>query len=121
MGTNYYAHIKTCPTCKHPEKNLHIGKSSVGWTFTFQAITASDSPDERMIDSWKRWQETLARPDVEIWNEYDEPMPLDDFVYLVDRKKTEPRNHHLYCLNKYGQDNGFLDDEGNSFSWEYFT
>lgn len=36
MGTNYYAKINICPTCKRPEEEIHLGKSSYGWKFMFQ-------------------------------------------------------------------------------------
>lgn len=107
--------------CKHPAKELHIGKSSAGWSFTFHYVDEYDSPDGVAIDSWKRWQEILTRHDVKIWNEYDEPVYLANFIQNVEAKKAEPRNHHLHCLHKYGSDDGYLDEEGHSFSRGIFS
>lgn len=124
MGTNYYAHVNVCKCCKHPEKKLHIGKSSYGWTFTFHAVRDYESLDGIAIDSWKRWQEVLKKIDVEIVNECDEAVGKDEFIEIVESKKAEKLNHYHECIGKYGgayDDGVFLDPEGQAFCWGEFS
>jgi len=112
MGTNYYARINCCEHCDRPEKIIHIGKSSAGWTFSFHAT------DE--IRSWLEWKEFLDKPNVRIFNECNEEISFEDFEKLVESKKSEPNNHVLYCREMRESDSylqtQFLDEEGNSFS-----
>lgn len=124
MGTNYYANIKPCKCCKKPEKQLHIGKSSFGWTFTFHAVDEYESIDNKPIDSWKRWKEVLSVTDITITDEYDNDVSFDDFCKLVDSKKTERNNHVVYCRQKgrnYVINKDFMDEEGNAFTGEVFS
>ncbi len=122
MGTNYYWHKKvpvegatTCPTCGHcpsiPMDPVHIGKSSVGWTFSFHAT------DD--IRSWKAWREELQTPGI-IKDEYGDLCTFEEFVEMIDAKAARPN------ALKHAQDTGFsrgdyLDEEGHSFSPGYFS
>jgi len=124
MGTNYYANVKPCKCCKKPEKQMHIGKSSYGWTFTFHAVDEWESIDKKPINSWKRWQEVLSSPDITITNENDEDVSMEDFRKLVESKKKERNNHVAYCRQKgsaYSCRKDFMDDEGNAFTGEVFS
>lgn len=50
MGTNYELRRNICPTCSHSRDTLHIGKSSCGWTFTFQG---HENPPIRSAEEWR--------------------------------------------------------------------
>ncbi len=128
MGTNYYARLDACPHCGRSDDELHIGKSSGGWTFSFRA--------HENIRSWRDWQEFLAKPNVRIFDEYGEEKTVTEFTQLVESKRSEKFNHardvgvkdspySKYMREQYRRDSDFfesrnpsdfLDPEGNSFS-----
>lgn len=63
MGTNYYA-IRDASDGREDAEQHHIGKSSIGWPFTFRA-------HERLsVHDWPTWQRYLSRPGIRIRNEY---------------------------------------------------
>ena len=91
MGTNYYA-VRNRPTTEHPH---HIGKSSVGWLFHFQE--QSDTWSEPPV-TWHTWPQvktwlknhTVDSTEFVIMDEYDEIIPYDVFVDLVETKQNDP-------------------------------
>ena len=140
MGTNYYAHINVCGCCNRPEKKLHIGKSSMGWTFTFRGYKEYDFDEQeyrevgREIKSYKEWLKVLSKSNVRIFNEYNEEVSLEEFKFLIRSKKKEKHNHakmileeHPAMNNPWGEkpseeekNRHWLDSEGNSFSGHVF-
>lgn len=107
MGTNFYARIKPCNECGLSKEEIHIGKSSYGWTFTFHAT------DE--IKSYKDWLIFLEDSHVLIFDECGDKISLEDFKEMVEKKKDEKMNHAIYCKeDKY--DHSYLDEERNSMS-----
>jgi len=109
MGTNYYWIERPCPTCKHSDNKTHIGKSSLGWTFSFHETFD--------CKSWKDWRTLLLSGTGKIFDEYgDEVAPLK-FIQLVESIKNEKNNQPA---NQYSKED-YLDDEGNSFSPREFS
>ncbi len=104
MGCNYYVQFKTCEHCNNTPDDLHIGKSSMGWTFSFHAIPGLG------LTSWKAWKKYLVKKS--IVDEYGRHCYLIDFVSMVERKTTEAHSHAKECRS----DNDYLDPEGHSFS-----
>lgn len=104
MGTNYYARINICKCCNRFDE-LHIGKSSAGWTFSFHSIP------ERELVCWQDWYIFLNEPNVKIFNECGEEITSDNFIELVNSKKSARHNH----AEEYPE-GSYLDPEGNSFS-----
>ena len=84
------------------DEEVHIGKSSAGWTFTFHATDT--------IRSEKDWREETRKG--QIFDSYGEEISYADFWAKVDEKKNEPNNHA--AISKEG--GSFLDEEGNSMS-----
>ena len=88
MGTNYYA-VKNRPSVCGI---IHIGKSSAGWMFLFQ--TQNDKWNDPPV-AWNSFDEvrewlykyTVERQDYVIMDEYDEIIPFDDFLALVESKQ----------------------------------
>jgi hypothetical protein len=78
MGTNYYARTNECDKCGRYDE-VHIGKSSAGWEFTFQYNGARYYSD---VPTMKVW---LA--DKTIKNEYGEIVPHDVFWKQVEAKR----------------------------------
>jgi hypothetical protein len=102
MGTNYYAKYNVCKGCKRYE-TIHIGKSSVGWTFSFHATEE--------IRSCKDWINFLRKEKAKIFDEYENKITLCKFKKLVHGLKGEIHNHAV----EYPE-GSFLDTEGNSMS-----
>ena len=91
MGTNYYA-VRNRPSLEEPH---HIGKSSAGWLFNFQdqEVTWNDPPVE--WHTWPQVKDWLKKYTVDstvyvIMDEYDEIIPYDNFVALVEAKQKDP-------------------------------
>lgn len=122
MGTNYYhetplVNAVTCSCCGQPlccetcdAPRLHIGKSSAGWTFSFQAHT--DPP----IRSYREWLAHLEAGGT-IRDEYGRVISLDDFKGLVERKREAPHHHAREHPDIYT----FTDADGHAFSEREFT
>ena len=53
MGTNYYVATNHCECCNRYDEEYHIGKSSLGWAFTFQGYPADQ------LTGWKHWKQFL--------------------------------------------------------------
>lgn len=80
MSTNYYVTTKPCECCKRYDEHYHIGKSSMGWAFSFQGY-----PDEQ-LNSWKAWKEFLKNEI--IMNEYGEQQEYEAFVEMIETYKA---------------------------------
>ena len=107
MGTNYYHKTDICPTCGRFEQK-HIGKSSAGWTFSFQG--------DATIRSFTDWKHRFrTHPLGLIFDEYGNSINYDEFCEMVEAKKTENRNH----AQQYPE-HSWLDSEGNSFTGREF-
>lgn len=90
MGTNYYA-VRNRPTTREP---IHIGKSSWGWKFLFQAHndTWEEPPVvwntyEQVTDWLKKY--TVDTQEFVIMDEYDRIVSFDDFIEMVKDKQNE--------------------------------
>jgi len=80
MGTNYYVAKNLCECCNRYDEEYHIGKSSYGWSFSFQGYRA-----ERLV-SWRSWKEFLK--DKIIMDEYGDRVNYDWFVNLIETFKS---------------------------------
>jgi hypothetical protein len=128
MGTNYYLMVNVCPTCKHPENQYHIGKSSMGWSFTFQALKGYESPTGAPINSAKDWRDAMSMKingkRVRIMSEYKRPISAKKFWEMVDEKK-QGKNHHTETTGGPRQlwkdDRSWIDAEGHAFCTGYFS
>ena len=120
MGTNYYVAKNKCDCCNRYDKEYHIGKSSWGWSFTFQGYKWDN------LTSWKLWKEYLK--DKIIVDEYGEFMSHADFVEMVetvkspgyvrqDGKKNLSYNSGNWFNPKYDWD----DEAGYSFTSREFS
>ena len=136
MGTNYY--YKSKEPCHHTNKETsedfccdcfdtdlkmrHIGKSSMGWTFSFKAHP------ELGINSFQDYLEELS--DKDIYNEYGEKIELSELYDLIKVKQENPenKNHTICCRNdenydvrNHGENDCYVDAEGYSFSLTEFS
>lgn len=90
MGTNYYVRLNICPTCKRPEEEIHLGKSSAGWKFH---LRANDYQYYKSWDEMKNWLK-----DKSIFNEYGEEKTCDYFIKLVESKQLAEEESED-CIN----------------------
>lgn len=104
MGTNYYVQCEKCDCCGHKPEDLHIGKSSAGWTFSFNAT-------EEII-SYEAWIKYLIGKT--IVDEYGHTVSILGFIRLIESKRDEPNKPAEGYSNGYSI--RFLDDDGNSFT-----
>ena len=131
MGCNYYFVPKKTKQIKFTPfeqifycldfNPLHIGKSSIGWTFTFQ-----DTP------YYHSYQELLSfyennKDKIKIIDEYNRTIPITKFKKMVDIKSREVTNHTNYIMDSYSKTipnlrlQCYSDEEGNSFSKNNFS
>lgn len=85
MGTNYYVKTETCPTCGHKPEEIHLGKSSIGWTFSFQYNGGNFYKNVQEMKEWLK--------DKKIEDEYGRDISHDDFWKMVKRKQKEKNCH----------------------------
>lgn len=116
MGTNYYIKTKKCPTCGHKEEGTHLGKSSMGWQFTFQA---NGFQHYKNVEEMKEWLK-----DKEIENEYGEEVSYNDFWEMVaNKQKPEYKNHaeEVKKANPYYANGIEFNIDGYSFTDTSFS
>ncbi len=143
MGTNYYLRYNICDCCDRYDE-IHVGKSSFGWSFSFHAIDdyidmklmdpkhlLADSPEQKIIiDSYKKWQQFINTYVVhlqtaKIYDEYGTEESPQSFYKLVEDKlggknhayemKNDPQYSHVYS------NRDFIDEDGHSFSKHEFS
>ena len=105
MGTNYYMITEPCPHCHRGGGKVHIGKDSVGWSFVF-----AEQPDLN-IHSVGDWFGQLIATDATILNEYNEEIPVEDFVEIVKQSQNDKSHAEVYSEEQ----NCYLDKYGYSF------
>jgi hypothetical protein len=107
MGTNYYVVKNVCECCHRYDIQYHIGKSSWGWSFTFQGYKYDN------LTSWKQWKEFL-KPEI-IKDEYGDRIHWIDFVKMVENEKSP----------NYVRDDGHKNlqhnEEGKKTPWPTFN
>lgn len=79
MGTNFYTRINECASCERFEE-IHLGKSSAGWQFSFQY---NDGKYYKNMPQMKKWLK-----DKIIKNEYGEVISNEDFWKMVRTKQS---------------------------------
>lgn len=123
MGANYYYQY-------HTElgraKDLHIGKHSMGWEFSFRGYR--NTWEEYPIHSFEDWKKLFKKLDGQIFDEYDRPIKLEEFIRLVEgsrhRSDTKPLNHTIYCRDRHpehAERDCWLDGDGWSFCGSEFS
>ena len=109
MGTNYYAKTFQCEHCGHKPEDIHLGKSSSGWVFSFQYNGGRFYKD---VEGMKEW--LVGK---QIVDEYGHTIDNDVFWELVESKqKQENLNHAKEYADKYERVIG-----GYSFSDREFS
>lgn len=94
MSTNYYLIIDECSCCRR-HTSIHIGKNSYGWRFSFHGLVKGE-PEVR---SWQDWKVYILSG--RIVNEYDESIPHDEFIEIVESTLGIAQNHFDYCADHF--------------------
>jgi hypothetical protein len=81
MGTNYYLRFQECEHCGHTPQEVHLGKSSLGWTFGLHIIPECEIIDLPSMEKWVK--EKLATSQACICNEYGITLSWQDFLEIV--------------------------------------
>ena len=127
MSTNYYWRYNICECCKRYDE-VHIGRSSGGWSFSFHALESYSKVGE--IKSYKAWLDFFKKQKGKgkMYDEYGRWVSMKKFKELVESKRDEKLNHTTYCLQSsdhatraHAYENCFLDNEGHSFSCGEFS
>ena len=84
MGTNYYVKTDRCKSCGHKEEGVHLGKSSIGWIFSFQL---NGGIFYKNIEEMKQW---LIGKEIE--DEYDKTISHTEFWEMVEAKQLQESN-----------------------------
>lgn len=90
MGTNYYVKHNNCECCgRHDE--IHLGKSSSGWQFSFQY---NGGRYYKNVEEMRKWTANKI-----IKNEYGDIVSYADFWKMVfDKQVSENQNHASYVM-----------------------
>lgn len=99
MGTNYYAQGKVeCEQCgsKHTcREAIHLGKSSMGWKFTF---AWNGGQYYKSVPEMQEWLKTKT-----CWDEYGKQITVEEFWQMVEAKKDAELDYITY-KDKRGED-----------------
>jgi hypothetical protein len=107
MGTNYYVAKNRCECCNRYDVEYHIGKSSIGWAFSFQGY-----PSERLV-SWRAWREFLKNQI--IMDEYGERIDYEWFVTMIETYKSPS------FVNENGRKNQQHNEAGKRDKYPWFN
>ena len=125
MGTNYYHHTVPltpvvctccgrplrCEACEPDGGRLHIGKSSAGWQFLFQATDT--------IRSFADWCARLETGGT-IVDQYGKEHALADFIAMVNFKATY-RDYRSHVDAQPFERSYFKDADGYEFNEREFS
>ena len=120
MGTNYYMMKKadTCECCGRggETEEIHLGKRSSGWKFSFKGDKANGVVD---FMSWYENIKKLQTQGCVLKNEYGEKLELDKFQDMAKKWgwlhggfDKDGKSHATECPSE----NDWLDPVGHSFS-----
>ena len=113
MGTNYYYRYNKCPCCDRYDE-LHIGKKSSGWQFSFYSPIDTDFHIE--IRSYENWRNFMNCYEGYIYDEYGQIHTIGKFDDMVMLSLGESRNQFDYMKeNGYNLEREWKDDLGFAF------
>lgn len=102
MGTNFYVQKDYCENCGRFDE-IHIGKSSIGWQFTFEGTK---------YKSFAEWCQILRASDIIIRDEHENVVRFTDLLLLIKQKQADITNRkHAVEYPK----NNWEDIEGYQF------
>jgi hypothetical protein len=88
MGTNYYSLVNVCEHCGREAEKIHLGKSSVGWAFSFRGYNGGEA--SVVIQNIDQWLEVVRKHDY-IVDEYGDK---HDTEWFIDVALGKGGRHH---------------------------
>jgi len=85
MGTNYFTKENECKHCGRYEE-IHLGKSSGGWQFSFQY---NGGQYYKNVPEMKKWLKNKI-----IKDEYGSEHSVEDFWKMVEAKQIPENSNH---------------------------
>ena len=112
MGTNYYAKSKELNF-----DDLHIGKSSCGWKFSFRGYRGYSLTDKITVnlDSFKKWLQFLSNEDIVIINDSGTEVEWTAFCNIVWLSKGKNHYDEVMGGKDFRPKNEWKDEDGFSF------
>lgn len=104
MSTNFYLHRdpQNCGECGKPgrESEIHIGKRSGGWVFTWQGFNGGDIPEAPGglydADTWRAFLTAEVAVGGRIESEYGIQYTVDEFMHEVEEQRGLRRQSREY-------------------------
>lgn len=103
MSTNFYLHRdpQNCGECGKPgrEAEIHIGKRSMGWVFTWQGFDVAESPSGNPLydaGTWRAELESAIATDGVIKDENGIEYTVDEFFAEVESLRGRRRQSVEY-------------------------
>lgn len=107
MGTNYYVREKECKQCGRHEE-IHLGKNSYGWEFSFQYNGGQFYKNINEMQVWLK--------EKRIYDEYGDKVSYKDFWDMV-KSKIGGLKHFQECPG----DKSSFSIDGYSFTDSVFS
>ena len=122
MGMNYYVKLKDR---KVNQRDLHIGKNSAGWEFSFQGYEVDEYYNIPQLKSKQEWFEYIFLYfEDSIYNEENENITFHKFANIVNGTKNKGLSNHYDYLKKQHDYESlkdcFKDEDGFSISMGEF-
>ena len=92
MGTNYYTKLNNCEKCGRYDE-IHLGKSSGGWQFSFQY---NGGKFYKNVPEMKEW--LIGKV---IWDEYGRSVSQEEFWQMINDKQKEEKLNHAQKFSTY--------------------
>jgi len=105
VGTNYYIKKEVCEKCGRSDGDIHLGKSSFGWQFSFQYNGGQFYKNVKEMKVWTK--------DKDIFNEYGEKVSYEEFWEMVKSKQKKKFCNHAEMYKNQGNQHVI---DGYSFS-----
>tara|TARA_R110000787_G_scaffold170183_1_gene282896 strand:+ start:309 stop:704 length:396 start_codon:yes stop_codon:yes gene_type:complete len=122
MGVNYYwvsdetqsDHCSECGTeLREVHKSYHIGKTSAGWQFQWQAYQNSDGPDGCCHESVAHWEICFSTSDGHIEDEMGGVYTILEFGMVVGALEGDKHAHNDRIIDAYDKFNkSYVDERG---------
>ena len=106
MGMNYYHRINLCTSCGRYDE-MHIGKSSFGWSFAFHQGYPNGPV---VIKTYRDWLIVLKVVG-DIYNEEGRKISIEEFETMVESKRNAEHNQAIDNPSPHD----WLDPEGYAF------
>lgn len=118
MSTNYYVRTPGCEkACDHCAESrlIHLGKTSAGWRFAFQA-----DPTWARPQAFVEWQKLAASGPIE--DEYGQTVTLAELLGWIDSRRA--LRSHLAPqpdIGIYRPSDDWFENAGHEFGTRNFT